>query len=171
MISLRSAGSLTATGAMLALAGCVASGPLTVIPGQGRSYADLQRDDTACRAAPVAATATTTATAGAASTAAAAPAGDYYRCMQSRGNLLVAHDAAPAYAYGYPAGYGYGYAYPAAYPYYGYPYYAGYPYGGFYGPALGLGIGIGIGSAFYVGHGGYYHHGYGGYRGYRGFRR
>lgn len=136
MASTRPWTSCALAGAGLALSGCVAA-PLTVVPGQGRSYAQFQSDDAACRAAP----ATTQAT------ASATTASAYYQCMSARGNLVVAdrtvaypaYLGAPYYAYPYPA-YPYSYAYPS-YPY-GYPYPPPpvRPYVGF-----GLGIGFGRG--------------------------
>lgn len=138
-------------GAAATLGGCVATPLLSVVPGQGKSYADLQRDDAACRAAPVAAT-----TAPATATATTSPA--YYQCMAARGELVVANRTAayPAYA---ATPY-----YPYAYPAYGYPYY-GYPYSAAYlAPYVGLGIGLGFGGGFYGGrywHRGFEHHGFG----------
>ena len=140
---------VAATAALLG--GCVAATPLSVAPGQGKSYTDLQRDDAACRATPAAAGQPTASTA-------AAPAGNYYQCMATKGELVVANQTVA-----YPGYVGYPYAYAA--PFYGYPYY-GYPYPATY---LGLGFGFGYGGGFY--HGGYFHEGYrggyfhGGYRG------
>src|ERR1700712_4128062 len=36
-------------GATIALGGCVAPAPVVALPGQGKSYAQFQADDTACR--------------------------------------------------------------------------------------------------------------------------
>src|SRR4051812_26131809 len=87
-------------GAGLALSGCAAE-PLTVAPGQGKSYAAFQADDAACRAAPAAAAATTTG-ASTPQTTASVSARDYYQCMSARGDLVVATRtvAYPVYAAG-----------------------------------------------------------------------
>lgn len=166
-------------GAAVTLSGCVAAVPLaptyTVVPGQGKTEANLRADDTTCRGSvPV-----STAAGSVGTTAQVAPvtAEQYYGCMASRGEAVIQEQpqAYPVYAAAVP------YAYPAyaAYPYgYGYPYGGygyGYPYaGGYFGPYVGFGVGFGYGG-FYGGrgyhHGGYGFHG-GGYRGYGGgFRR
>ena len=156
------------SGAVAALGGCVSEAPLSVAPGQGKTYADFQRDDAACRvtpAAPVTGSATTPATA-----QAAAPEANYYQCMSAKGDMVIANRtvAYPAYA-AYPYPYAYpGFGYPYAYPYYGYPGSAAY-----LAPYVGLGIGIGIGGGYYGGGRGYYGGGrdfHGGYRG-GGYRR
>ena len=123
--------------------GCVSNTPLSVAPGAGKSYADLERDDAACRAAA----------AGAATASTTAQPTTYYQCMSARGEMVIANRpvAYPAYA---------GYPYP--YPFYGYPYSTAY-----LAPYVGFGIGIGIGSGHY--HGGGWHGGYhGGGRGVHG---
>ena len=160
----RSTGVLFAAAA-LALGGCVAvpaQPTYTVIPGQGKTEANLRADDAACRRAPAAATTTRTAE------APAVTAEQYYACMASRGEAVIEEvpRAYPAYAYTAPAYVPYAYppvvAYPYAYPGYLYPYGAGYV-----GPYVGFGIGFGYGGLY----GGRAFHrigyGYGGYRGFR----
>ena len=49
-------------GGMSVLAGCVADPALSVAPGAGKTHADLQRDDAACRATQAGTAATTSAT-------------------------------------------------------------------------------------------------------------
>ena len=179
----------------LALSGCVAavSPSLTVIPGQGKTFANLQADDAICRGLtpqvpnvqntgqPVQRLTATGAAAPITTTAGAGPvmavtADQYYACMGQRGEYVVqetpeAYPAYPAYSeyavYPYPA-YSYPYPYPYPYPYY--PYGLGYPYsGGYFGPSIGVGVGFGFGR-FYGGHrwaGGGWHGG--GWRG-GGFR-
>ena len=178
--------SVALAAAALALSGCVAAVPtessLTVIPGQGKTEADLRADDVICRSASNA-TGAPAGTAGqlvtSASAATAVSADQYYACMAARGETVIEQRTAvvPAYAgYAYPAYPAYGYGVPyAGYPYgyggYGY----GYPfYGPYYGPYAGFGVGFGFGR-FYGGRGYYggFHRGfgYGGYRGgYGGFR-
>ena len=119
-------------GAAGLLAGCVAEAPYAVAPGPGKTYAEFQRDDAACR--------TPAAAAPAGASASAQVSGDlYYRCMAARGEIV---SATPAYA-AYPAVAAAPYPYPA-YPYAAYPY--GYPYTWPYvAPSIGIGIGFGIG--------------------------
>lgn len=148
----------------LGLTGCVAAVPVqpvyTVIPGQGKTEANLHADDTACRVVPAATT-----------VEAAVPVteGQYYTCMASRGEAVIQEQAQ-----GYPAYGAAPYVVPAyaAYPAYGYPYGYGYPYyGGYYGPYVGFGVGFGFGRfGGYGGYGGYrgFGGGYGGHRGYGG---
>jgi hypothetical protein len=139
-----------------ALGGCVAEAPaLSVAPGQGKSYADLQRDDAACRASVAPATAPSAAVTAPGSTAPVASGSNYYQCMQARGELIVANRPVPypVYAGSYAPYYGYSYYGGPyyGYPYYGYPYY-GYPYPATYvGPYVGIGIGFGFGGGY--GHG------------------
>ncbi len=148
----------------LGLSGCVAAVPvqptLTVIPGQGKTEANLRADDVACRgAAPQSATGTSSTPA---SQAPAVTADQYYACMASRGESVIQQQTQvyPAYAYAAPAYVPYAYpavAYP--YPYYGY----GYPYG-YFGPYVGFGIGFRFGGSYghdYGYRGGYGHGGFG----------
>ena len=133
----------------LALSGCVAAVPvqptLTVIPGQGKTEANLRADDAACRVAP-------------AGTAATISESQYYSCMASKGESVVQEQAQAYPAYGTVPYAGVPYVVPA-YAAYGYPYGYGYPYyGGYYGPFVGFGVGFGFG-----------HFGYGGYRGFGGY--
>ena len=159
----------------LGLSGCVAAVPVTptytVIPGQGKTEANLRADDASCRgASPPAST-----TAGAATQATTVTADQYYQCMASRGEAVIQEQPQvyPAYAYAAPAYVPY--AYPAVgvypYPYYGYGYGYGYPYGvGYFGPYVGFGVGFGYGG--FYGRGGYggFRGGYGGFHG-GGYRR
>ncbi len=157
-------------GAAAALGGCVAEAPLSVAPGQGKTYADFQRDDAACRTGPAAPATGSVSTPATATAQTAAPEGTYYQCMAAKGDMVIANRAVAYPAYPAYAGYPYPYAYPAyGYPF-GYPY--GYPYSAAYlGPYVGLGVGIGIGG-YYGGRGwhggdrgGYHGGGYGGYHG------
>ncbi|MDP9097055.1 MAG: hypothetical protein M3N26_10995 [Pseudomonadota bacterium] len=167
MLQARALRLMVMAGTITALAGCV-NPALTVVPGQGKSYSDLQRDDAACRATPVTTGQAATPTAG---TSASVDRGDYYTCMAAHGQSVIEQRPAayPIYA-AYPV-YPYAYAYPYPYPY-GYPFYAGYPFASpYYGPYGALGIGFGVGSGFYGG--GYFGRGYFGRayygRGYEGF--
>ena len=133
----------------LALSGCVAAVPVaptyTVIPGQGKTEANLRADDAACRGAPAAGS----------TQASSVTADQYYQCMASRGESVVQEQprAYPAYAYAAPAYVPYAYPAVAAYPYaYPDPYFGyGYPYG-YFGPYVGFRVGFGYGR-FYGGHG------------------
>lgn len=125
--------------AALALGGCVVAEPLAVAPGQGKTYAQFQADDTTCRAAPAGTTATATG---------------YYQCMAAHGELVTSTRPAAYPAYAYPYAYP-GYVYPYGYPYGYYPYAFGYPYAPAYvGPSFGVGIGVRIGHGYDHG----YHH-------------
>lgn len=162
MIARRGSEALVVSLAVLALSGCVAAVPaqptLTVIPGQGKTEANLRADDAACRGVPVT-TSTATTIAPASQAALATTAEQYYACMASRGEAVIQEQPQP-----YPVYAGYApYGAPAytPYPYYGYPYGYGYPYAGpYYGPFVGFGVGFGYGR-FYRGGGGWHGGGYG----------
>ena len=166
---MRTARNLVVGMAGLALSGCVAAVPVaptyTVIPGQGKTEANLRADDAVCRGSSAGTAAAATTTQGVAVTA-----DQYYQCMASRGQAVIQEQpqAYPAYSYAAPAYVPYAYPAVAAYPYpyYGYGYGYGYPYGaGYFGPYVGFGVGFGYGR-FYGGHGGFRGgYGYGGYRG------
>ena len=177
MVEMRGCRALIVGVAGVALSGCVAAVPVapsyTVIPGQGKTEANLRADDAACRggAAPVATSGSQTASSAAPSRPASAVTADqYYQCMASRGEAVIQAQpqaypayayAAPAYAYAAPAYAPYAYPAVAAYPY---PYYAygyGYPYDvGYFGPYVGFGIGFGYGG--FHGDRGFYRSGFGG---------
>ncbi len=150
----------------LALSGCVAAVPvqptLTVIPGQGKTEANLRADDAACRGAPVA---TTRAANAPVTQASPVTADQYYACMASKGEDVVQQQpqAYAAYPYAVPAYVPYAYPAVAAYPYpyYGYGYAYPYPYGvGYFGPYVGFGVGFGYGGFYGRGFHGGYHGGY-----------
>ena len=153
MVEMRGCKAVVLGVAGLALSGCVAAVPVaptyTVIPGQGKTEANLRADDATCRGAPAAGSTTTTST-----QASTVTADQYYACMASRGETVVQEQPRvyPAYAYTAPAYVPYAYPAVAAYPY---PYFGyGYPYG-YFGPYVGFGVGFGYGR-FYGGHG-FYH--------------